>query len=952
MTNKESTEPSNEVPEAPENNAKPSKDASQVPENNVKLSKEPPKASVNESSSKLTTEVHNLSKDPENNVKSTAEMPKEPVNSAKPTSKVPELSYRSWKATTEAPNISENNAKTTKEAPKNFENNSEPTREVRNSPENNFDPSIGIPQAPENKKSQAAMMFLSYINHSNYTHNELLARHESLKVPTPKISIANLPFHGTAYIHPKGLNSYFSQVLHPNNATYSGPLSGPKFLDFSDSNNNGYNKPNNNNNSSRARGSGSNSIKTNSNHRVAHGSAAELSDSIEAEAELQMLYNKYERPYLLLQEYMDKSIDLYKPEIRRVMYPIFVHIYLSLAIRGYLPEATSFFEENAVEHAKLHYRDLKTLCVYIYPLPIPSSSFEQDEQIGQTGPSGPSQMRNQAQNPEQNKQHKKIARIFKSKKYILKMSRTVFDLLINFLLQNFDIGGGSIVEILCKHIQLKITTARPSHFFTKDELDPEEGFPGLWKPNAQKLNGITKQNGNKVQNVVNGSQEEYEQNKTLNESHILSAVPIPDYKEVDIQAEITKIRNSRGSIRIQTPQFALPSVCMYTFQNDGNTEINNLAFSKNSKLVAAGCMDSSIKVWSLEGGDLKKTKKKDEKIYERYNDDDDENQVKEHTNTSMLSRRLIGHSGAVYGLSFSPDNSYLLSSSCDKTVRLWSTDTYKTEVSYKGHTGSVWDVSFCPFGQYFATASHDQTARLWSCDHVNPLRIFAGHLNDLNTVTFHPNSTFVATGSSDKSCKLWDINSGNNIRTFINGHNNSVSSIAVSPDGRWLASADQDSLIIIWDIGTGHRLKTMSGHRNSSIYSLDFSGDGSALVSSGADCTVRVWDTRKATTEKNPEPIAVYTASTLSKQNVISSGNGNTNGVNWPNTNTNGGQNSINGANGPHETLTPNENKRPGGVPVTRDHMAVFNTKKTPVYRVQYTEKNVCLAGGVLKGSM
>lgn len=95
------------------------------------------------------------------------------------------------------------------------------------------------------------------------------------------------------------------------------------------------------------------------------------------------------------------------------------------------------------------------------------------------------------------------------------------------------------------------------------------------------------------------------------------------------------------------------------------------------------------------------------------------------------SRRLIGHSGPVYQCAFSPDRRFLLSSSQDSTIRLWSLDTFSNIVCYRGHDGPVWDVTMGPLGLYFATASSDRTARLWSTEYVSPLRYFVGHLSDV-----------------------------------------------------------------------------------------------------------------------------------------------------------------------------------------------------------------------------
>ena len=48
---------------------------------------------------------------------------------------------------------------------------------------------------------------------------------------------------------------------------------------------------------------------------------------------------------------------------------------------------------------------------------------------------------------------------------------------------------------------------------------------------------------------------------------------------------------------------------------------------------------------------------------------------------------LHGHNGPIYGLSFSPDRSLLLSCSEDGTIRLWSLQTWTCLVNYK-----VWNI--------------------------------------------------------------------------------------------------------------------------------------------------------------------------------------------------------------------------------------------------------------------
>lgn len=365
---------------------------------------------------------------------------------------------------------------------------------------------------------------------------------------------------------------------------------------------------------------------------------------------------------------------------------------------------------------------------------------------------------------------------------------------------------------------------------------------------------------------------------------------------------ILAVEDSRSKMKLGAIQASAPSVCMYTFHNTNN-DMTCLEFNEDSNVVAAGFQDSFIKLWSLDGRPLKSVIKRDP-----GNNDN--------------TRRLVGHSGPVYGLSFSPDNKYLISSSEDKTARLWSLDTYTALVSYKGHNQPVWDVKFSPFGHYFATASHDQTARLWATDHIYPLRIFAGHINDVDCVEFHPNSNYIFTGSSDKTARMWDVQTGNAVRIFM-GHTNAINCMAVSPDGRWLATAGEDTVINLWDAGSGRRLKSMRGHGRSSIYSLAFSRDGAVLVSGASDNTVRVWDVKRNTNDAGPLPEPMNGESMNGSTSVTSSAGSD--------------------AKKPAERVSRKE------IVATSDHMTAYFTKKTPVYKVHFSRRNLCLAGGSLQ---
>uniref|UniRef100_M4BSH1 TFIID subunit TAF5 NTD2 domain-containing protein n=1 Tax=Hyaloperonospora arabidopsidis (strain Emoy2) TaxID=559515 RepID=M4BSH1_HYAAE len=383
-------------------------------------------------------------------------------------------------------------------------------------------------------------------------------------------------------------------------------------------------------------------------------------------------------------------------------------------------------------------------------------------------------------------------------------------------------------------------------------------------------------------------------------------------------------------VRARAPvsRTALPSALCFTLLNSA-THINNMCFSDDVTMVGATCDDASFRVWRND----------DQPLGTATGSTYQGNRGSLHAETEEDEKMAVlrGHTGAVYGASFSPDNRFALTASADSTVRLWSMAAKSNLVVYRSHHGSpVWDVTFAPLGYYFATCSMDRTARLWSTDHMTPVRIFAGHLSDVDCVRFHPNHNYLATGSSDKTVRLWDVQSGKCVRVFT-GHFRGVQCLAFSHNGRYLASSGEDQYINIWDLHAGKRLETLMGHK-AMVTSLDFSQESTILASGGMDSTVRFWD-MKALAEK---PTTYSALSGAMEDLHVSSSDA---GV------LNGGTR----LSGRSRFVKPMSIVRQGAVqelPSSRFLLKTLRSKQTPMYRVHFTPRNLLLAGGVFQPKM
>jgi len=77
---------------------------------------------------------------------------------------------------------------------------------------------------------------------------------------------------------------------------------------------------------------------------------------------------------------------------------------------------------------------------------------------------------------------------------------------------------------------------------------------------------------------------------------------------------------------------------------------------------------------------------------------------------------LIGHTGYINTIIFSPDEKMLATASDDKTIKLWDIYNARLILTLKGHTGRVFGLAFSSDGKKLASTSDDGTVRVWNID--------------------------------------------------------------------------------------------------------------------------------------------------------------------------------------------------------------------------------------------
>ncbi len=198
---------------------------------------------------------------------------------------------------------------------------------------------------------------------------------------------------------------------------------------------------------------------------------------------------------------------------------------------------------------------------------------------------------------------------------------------------------------------------------------------------------------------------------------------------------------------------------------------------------------------------------------------------------SLDTRNLRGD---VMCMACSPDGRVLATGGYFGQVRLWDAQTGRLLRILMGHTVAIYDVSWSPCGRFVASGGHDRTLRIWAVDRGLLLKTLRTDYY-FNALAWSPDGRLIAANAAEGNVNLWDVASGETVGV-LRGHEGEVKALAWSPDGKTLVSAGDDGSVRFWDPGDGHLRHTFLHSQvcAGSVWKLCWSPDGKTLVAAGA----------------------------------------------------------------------------------------------------------------------
>ncbi|KAI5573076.1 hypothetical protein BDE02_10G055400 [Populus trichocarpa] len=256
--------------------------------------------------------------------------------------------------------------------------------------------------------------------------------------------------------------------------------------------------------------------------------------------------------------------------------------------------------------------------------------------------------------------------------------------------------------------------------------------------------------------------------------------------------------------------------CMRTYMGHSKA-VRDISFCNDgSKFLTAG-YDKNIKYWDTETGQV----------------------------ISSFSTGKIP-----YVVKLNPDDdkqNILLAGMSDKKIVQWDMNTGQITQEYDQHLGAVNTITFVDNNRRFVTSSDDKSLRVWEFGIPVVIKyISEPHMHSMPSISLHPNMNWLAAQSLDNQILIYSTRERfqlNKKKRFA-GHivAGYACQVNFSPDGRFVMSGDGEGKCWFWDWKSCKVFRTLKCHEGVCIGAEWHPLEQSKVATCGWDGLIKYWD--------------------------------------------------------------------------------------------------------------
>ena len=255
--------------------------------------------------------------------------------------------------------------------------------------------------------------------------------------------------------------------------------------------------------------------------------------------------------------------------------------------------------------------------------------------------------------------------------------------------------------------------------------------------------------------------------------------------------------------------------CIRTYIGHG-ASVRDISFSYDGSKFLSASYDKTIKLWDTEHGKLLRT---------------------------FNNRKMP------YCVKFNPDpdkQHLLVGGYSDKKILTWDTHSGEVIQEYDRHLGAVNTITFVDENRRFVTTSDDKSLRVWEWDiPVDWKYISDPSLHSLPAVTLHPNGKWLGCQSMDNQVLVFGTHRFSmNRKKVFKGHlvAGYACQVGFSPDGTYVISGDSQGNLVMWDWKTCRLFNKLKAHTNVCIGCIWHPLETSKVATCGWDGLIKLWD--------------------------------------------------------------------------------------------------------------